>query len=238
MKKNERLGLIILSVVAIGILLALSLEVDNMKTKEKDENASKVIRRTVDNDFDISKIQLKPDTIKLTGQPESNTPSQDKPRINLNDLERGMHDLINQQRIAHGLKELEWDNKLAYIALSHSSDMITSGNFSHISSEGFDPTERANRLGYKCEKIVGSLTYTGIGENIFQNYLYSKVLYVNEIPISYDWKSRQEIAQSTVDGLMISPIHRKNILDDTFDREGIGVFISEEDSMIITQNLC
>jgi len=86
MKKNEKFGLIILSVVAIGILMAFSLEADNMKTKEKDENASKVIRRTVDNDFDISKIQLKPDTIKLTGQPESNLPSQDKPRLNINSV--------------------------------------------------------------------------------------------------------------------------------------------------------
>ncbi len=239
MKKNEKFGLIILSVVALGILMALSLEEEeNMKTKEKDETASKVIRRTFDTDFDIEQMQIKPDTIKLTEQSESNPPSQDKPRINLIDLERGMHDLINQQRIAHGLKELEWDNKLAYIALSHSNDMITSGNFSHISSEGLDPTERANKLGYKCEKIVGNLTYTGIGENLLQNYLYDRVTYVNEIPISYDWKSRQEIAQSTVDGLMISQSHRENILDDTFDREGIGVFISEDDSMIITQNLC
>jgi len=238
MKKNERLGLIILSVVAIGILLALSLEEEDLKTKEKEVNTSTVIVRKVDTDFDIEQMQIKPDIVKLVEDSESNPTSQDKPRINLNDLERGMHDLINQQRIAHGLKELEWDNKLAYIALSHSSDMITSGNFSHISSEGLDPTERANRLGYKCEKIVGSLTYSGIGENIFQNYLYSKVLYVNEIPISYDWKSRQEISQSTVDGLMISQSHRENILDDTFDREGIGVFISEDDSMIITQNLC
>jgi len=238
MKKNEKFGLIILSVVAIGILMALSLVEEDTKTKEKDVNASKVIRRTVETDFDIEQMQVKPDTIKLIEQSESNLPSQDKPRINLIDLERGIHDLINQQRIAHGLKELEWDDKLAYIALSHSNDLITSGNFSHISSEGLDPTERANKLGYKCEKIVGNLTFTGIGENLLQNYLYDRVTYVNEIPISYDWKSRQEIAQSTVDGLMISQSHRENILDDTFDREGIGVFISKDDSMIITQNLC
>ena len=110
--------------------------------------------------------------------------------------------------------------------------------FSHETPEGLDPTGRGTTQGYKCEKIVGNLTYTGIGENLLQNYLYDRVTYVNEIPISYDWKSRQEIAQSTVDGLMISQSHRENILDDTFDREGIGVFISKDDSMIITQNLC
>ena len=61
---------------------------------------------------------------------------------------------------------------------------------------------------------------------------------MDEIPTSYDWKSRQEIAQSTVDGWMDSLDHRKNILDETFDQEGIGVVIAEDDKVFITQNFC
>ena len=209
-----------------------------LKTPETNvSDASNVIMRKVDNDFAGEKIQLEPDSIILE-RTESYSIIQNKPRIYLNDLELEMHDLINQQRKVHGLKDLEWDNKLAYIALLHSNDMITKDYFSHITPEDLDPTDRANRLGYKCEKIVGNLVYAGLAENLFQNYLYSRVWYVDGIPTSYDWKSRQEIAQSTVDGWMDSLDHRKNILDETFDQEGIGVVIAEDDKVFITQNFC
>ncbi len=209
-----------------------------LKTPERNvSDASNVIMRKVDNDFAGEKIQLEPDSIILE-QTESYPIIQNKPRINLNDLELEMHDLINQQRKVHGLKDLEWDNKLAYIALLHSNDMVTKDYFLHITPEDLDPTDRANRLGYKCEKIVGNLVYAGLAENLFQNYLYSRVWYVDGIPTSYDWKSRQEIAQSTVDGWMDSLDHRKNILDETFDQEGIGVVIAEDDKVFITQNFC
>ena len=48
----------------------------------------------------------------------------------------------------------------------------------------------------------------------------------------------EEIAQSTVDGWMDSEDHRKNILTEKFDREGIGVVISDDDKVYITQNMC
>ena len=61
---------------------------------------------------------------------------------------------------------------------------------------------------------------------------------VGEVPVSYDWNSMKEIAKSTVDGWMDSEGHRKNILTPRFDREGIGVVISPDDKVYITQNLC
>ena len=110
--------------------------------------------------------------------------------------------------------------------------------FSHETPEGLDPTGRATTQGYKCEKIVGKLIYSGIAENIFQNNLYDTVWYTGGIPTSYDWNSQNEIAQTTVDGWMDSPGHRQNILTTTFDREGIGVKISSDDKVYITQNFC
>ena len=201
-----------------------------------------VLRETINQQLEA--VQIDPvdinieDISEIPKKIQEYNPLDQKPVIDKTDLERQVHQLTNQYRIENGLRSLSWDDKLSNIARGHSKDMALRNYFSHETPEGLDPTGRGTTQGYKCEKIVGNLTYTGIGENLLQNYLYDRVTYVNEIPISYDWKSRQEIAQSTVDGLMISQSHRENILDDTFDREGIGVFISKDDSMIITQNLC
>ena len=77
----------------------------------------------------------------------------------------------------------------------------------------------------------------GLAENIYQNNLYDSVTYYNGIP-SYDWNTQEEIAQSTVEGWMDSPGHRKNILTSSYDREGIGVAIATNDKVYITQDFC
>ena len=46
----------------------------------------------------------------------------------------------------------------------------------------------------------------------------------------------KDLAFRIVDGWMNSPGHRKNILTETYDREGIG--IGAEESVWVTQNSC
>jgi hypothetical protein len=54
----------------------------------------------------------------------------------------------------------------------------------------------------------------------------------------YDWNTLEEIAESTVEGWMNSPGHRKNILIPVWQREGIGVSIAPDDKVYITENFC
>jgi uncharacterized protein YkwD len=54
----------------------------------------------------------------------------------------------------------------------------------------------------------------------------------------YDWKTAGKIAESTVHGWMNSQGHRKNILTPRWKSEGIGVAISPDDKVYITQNFC
>lgn len=80
--------------------------------------------------------------------------------------------------------------------------------------------------------------FLGLAENIFQNNLYDRVWYTNGVPTSYEWNTMDDIAESTVDGWMNSPGHRQNILTPYFYSEGIGVAISSDDKVYITQNFC
>jgi uncharacterized protein YkwD len=54
----------------------------------------------------------------------------------------------------------------------------------------------------------------------------------------YDWNSLEQIARSTVSGWMKSPGHRKNILQPFWKTEGIGIAVSPDDKVLITQNFC
>ncbi len=157
--------------------------------------------------------------------------------LNTTELEIIVHNLINSERIKHGLIQLRFDSNLSEIARRHSVDMASKNYFAHVNQEAKDATGRAFDLGYICRKDYGNHFTYGIAENIFQNNLYTSVTYYNGIP-RYNWQSINQIASSTVDGWMTSPGHRENILTSTYDREGIGIAVSKDDKVYITEDFC
>ncbi|EPA06096.1 CAP domain-containing protein [Candidatus Nitrosarchaeum limnium] len=178
------------------------------------------------------------ETIKNIPKKIQETPLSNKPLIDKLSLEKQVHQLTNQYRTQNGLAELDWDEKLAVIARNHSIDMAARNYFDHENPQGQDPTDRANSQRYSCHKTIGNLIYDGIAENIFQNNLYDTVWRTNGVISSYEWNSQDELAQTTVSGWMDSPGHRQNILTKTYDREGIGIAISSDDKVYITQDFC
>ena len=82
----------------------------------------------------------------LTIQPESHqrvslpyTVANPRPRP---DLEARMLELVNQERMAAGLKPLAPDAELTEVARRHSADMFARGYFAHDTPEGRDPFDR------------------------------------------------------------------------------------------------
>jgi uncharacterized protein YkwD len=168
----------------------------------------------------------------------ANDPMDNKPNITADEIEQAVHKRVNIERVNAGLVALSWDPKLSSIALLHSRDMGENGFFDHINLENESPTERGLEQGYNCTKYFDTFSTSGIAENIHQNNLYTDYKYRGNTIISYNWSSADEIAKKTVDDWMKSPDHRKNILDPNFDSEGIGVFITNDFKVYITENFC
>ena len=160
--------------------------------------------------------------------------SNPEPVIDIPSLERRIHELINQQRTSHGLSALRFDSSLITIARKHSEDMAKNNYFAHTNLQGLDPSDRGTQAGYSCYKNYGSYYTTGIAENIFQT---SHSTTYNGIKVN-DMESSETIAQSTVNSWMNSPGHRQNILTSTYDREGIGVGISSDKTVYVTEDFC
>ena len=112
------------------------------------------------------------------------------------------------------------------MALSHSEDMALNKFFKHENLASQDATERGKALSYICLEDFGNFFTEGIGENIFQGFLYS----------SFNLRSRNyvtlnELAARVVLEWINSPGHRENILTDIYDREGLGIVIGAEESV-------
>ena len=152
-----------------------------------------------------------------------------KPEIRIPDLEQQIHQSVNLQRRANDRQPLELDDTLASLARAHSEDMTKRGYFKHVNPEGETPMNRLQKAGYdKCRLV---------GENIYQNNLYSSVT-TQKKKTTYDWNSMETIAATTLKAWMDSPSHRDNILQNDYTSEGIGVAIGSDDNVYITQIFC
>lgn len=157
-------------------------------------------------------------------------------RNNADSLAATIHAMINQEREKQGLEALQWDQALAYIALSHSEDMAKRDYFDHVSPEGNDFADRYERHGYRQNTRIGDTILVG-GENLALYNVIRSTTYNQETSeiYEYEFNALDDLASSAVQGWMESPGHRENILT-PFTREGIGVFISEEGEVYITEN--
>ncbi|SRR6266446_3484160 len=155
--------------------------------------------------------------------------TQERPGIRVSDLEQKINTLVNSERQSRNVKALVFDEHLSQIARAHSQDMVNRDFFSHVNPDGKAPRDRIRLAGYNCPRTVG--------ENIFQNNLYSRVT-ISGNRKSYDWNSLDRIADSTVAGWMRSSGHRQNILQRAYSRTAVGVAVSGDGRVYITQLFC
>ena len=159
-----------------------------------------------------------------------------QPRISPERLEKAIHGLINRERDAKGLEPLAWDAKLAAVARGHSADMAQRKYFSHASPEGANFDARYRKARYGCMVPVGDVIHGG-AENIARDDLYAKLTMLGDKKY-YDWHSEDELARRTVAGWMKSPGHRANILTAHWRHEGLGVIVTRDLRVYVTQDFC
>lgn len=165
----------------------------------------------------------------------------EQPRVNFSRVALLVHEKVNQFRRQQGLEVLAYDEALKRIAAAHSRDMAARGYIAHVNPEGQDPTERAQLAGYPIStRLDGGTVKMGIGENIYQGHLYRSSAYSVESGTKYvkhAWLTEDQLAEAAVQGWKDSPGHRKNLLTDHYQRQGIGLALADDGKLFITQNL-
>ncbi|MGH9880739.1 MAG: CAP domain-containing protein [Pyrinomonadaceae bacterium] len=128
-----------------------------------------------------------------------------------NSIERRAFELTNEIRMRNGLTSLTWDPGLCRLARAHSEKMARLGFFSHATPEGQRLRDRAHAIGIERFRVLA--------ENIAYNQGY-------EDPGAF-----------AVERWMISPGHRANILYVGFQAAAVGVYVSADGSVYLTQAL-
>ncbi len=117
-----------------------------------------------------------------------------------------MLDLVNQDRRAAGLAEVQWDAGAASAGQQHATEMAEAGYFSHWSLEGLGPDHRYAFAG-------GA---SSVMENLHLHWRTPGFGPRNEA----DWR---EVIRKAEESLMQSPGHRANILAPEHTHVGIGM---------------
>ena len=175
------------------------------------------------------------DSMTTTEQPVLTGPQEYKPLISIGnpdidpiEVVNATFTFINEERTERGMRELQQEETLMEVAQSHSADMAARDYFSHETPEGWGPTVRTDIKGFRCRQYAGggSFRTAGVSENIYASTLNKR--YTNE-----------GLAKGAVESWMESRGHRRNILDSTAMKTGIGVAISENgDKILFTQVFC
>lgn len=156
--------------------------------------------------------------------------------IDITQLEKKIHDLVNKERAKRGLSVLSWNEGLHKVARKYSQDMVERNFFSHNGPDGSSFYDRYKTEGIECRIRVGDTTSLG-AENIAQDNLYSSHFYKDGERF-FNWNTEGEIAESVVKRWMSSKGHRANILTPYFKQQGIGVAFSDDGKVYVTENFC
>lgn len=144
------------------------------------------------------------------------------------DVEDFVHLKVNEQRADHDLEDLEWDGTIASVSRAHSVDMYDRDYFSHDNPDGESPLDRFQNVSNYCR---------GYGENIAMSYADQRVRQPSDGE-TVRYRSPEELAEGLVQQWMNSPPHRDAILSDSWDRGGVGIYISDAGEVYATHNFC
>lgn len=176
-------------------------------------------------------------TAESSDHDEANVQTVDS--LNRTQIERLVHEEINNRRRAHDLRPIQFDVQLREIARYHSRDMAKNEYFAHDSPSGETMSDRYEKHGYDCRVDTSGNRYVTGAENIAMTYAFESILQDNGDTAYYS--SEKEIAVGLTNQWMNSTGHRENILQSYWQNEGIGIYIVEIDGktkIYATQNFC
>ena len=127
--------------------------------------------------------------------------------FDLNDMQKYMLELVNEDRQNADLKPVAWDDFAAQVGQAHATEMAYNDYMSHWDLKGFGPDLRYSFAG----------GYDYVMENVYSSYS----RYPNGTPVPIiDWRKEIRTAETS---FMSSPGHMSNILNPDHTHFGVGI---------------
>lgn len=151
------------------------------------------------------------------------TPSSSQYDVDVDRIEDLIHQKMNDRRRENGLEPLERNQTLDAIARYKSWDMAQRDYFAHTGPNGTQHIIVRDRYAARCDQTGQNLYKKEfLGRDNIQKYL----------------SEENGMAIDAVNNLLNSTGHRQNALSPHYDSQGIGVFVDENGTVFVTQELC
>ena len=151
----------------------------------------------------------------IGASPDSNVGASD---LNVTRVEVLVHEYTNRERREADVPPVEYDTAIASIAEYHSRDMAERNYVGHTNPDGESIADRYREFGYACDtngEIIQWLDYDDI-----------------------DDRGADTLARTIVENWMDSELHRSFVLNESWDQQGFGVYVTDSRRVYVTQNTC
>lgn len=151
----------------------------------------------------------------------------DREPLNTTAVERAVLAAVNRERTARGLETVEYDPRLAAVARTHSADMVSEGYYAHTGPGGDTAFDRVQSSSVSCSSV---------GENIAATWWQTSFETPGGERDSHT--SVEQLADGLVEQWLSSPDHRRNMLSPYWEWTGVGVAVTAEGEVLVTQEFC
>ncbi|WP_436900933.1 CAP domain-containing protein [Halovenus halobia] len=151
----------------------------------------------------------------------------DRDPLNTTAVERAIAAAVNDERTARGRSSVEYEPGLATVARNHSVDMIARDYYAHVSPDGDAAFERVQSSSVSCSSV---------GENIAATWW--QTTFETTDGERERHTTREELVDELLEQWLNSPDHRENMLSTQWERTGVGVAVTQDGEVLVTQNFC
>ncbi|WP_435116148.1 CAP domain-containing protein [Halolamina sp. C58] len=162
------------------------------------------------------------DTESTPRQPT--TPSSARYDVDVEQIEDLIHEKMNERRIQNGVEPLERNKTLDAVARYKSWDMAQQDYFAHNSPNRSTHAKLRGKYNVNCQ-YSGQNLVKDLGPINSSN----KQLFLLDV---------ERVSKRAIELLFNSTAHRQNALSSNYDSQGIGVFVDENGTVFVTQELC
>lgn len=148
--------------------------------------------------------------------------------LNENKVLAELYTLTNINRGNKNIDTLELNDSLENVAQYKANNMKQKDYVSHTSPSGSNLTDRLNKFGLKCEQS---------GENIGQIH-YKREIEVNYKDEPVNYTTEKELASGIDKQFMNRDGNKNNIISRQYDDYGIGLSITENGKVYVSQIFC
>jgi uncharacterized protein YkwD len=144
-----------------------------------------------------------------------------------------IHDMVNQERQKANINVLEFDSALSATAASDSRYLAEL-----LDGAGQTDSIRVEEPARECFTRYGVAYIESNVNSTLSTPVYSHEIYYDGVPVRKAYLSTEQLAEQIVDTWMQRPVQRQEIRNSVYRKHAVGLAVSKDEEVFVTQYFC